>query len=52
MFAQPFSSDQEILLDQIIATSTGPDGQASDLRLRDWEQRLNAWEQSLQQRDR
>ena len=52
VFPQPFSTDQEILLDQIISTASGPDGQASDPRLREWEQKLNTWEQGLQQRDR
>ena len=52
VFAQPLSTDQEILLDQLIATTCGPDGQPSDPRLRAWGHRLNTWEQGLQQRDR
>ena len=52
VFPQPLSTDQEILLDQLIATSSGPDGQASDPRLRAWEQRLHTWEQGLPQRGR
>ena len=52
VFPQPLSTDQEILLDQLIATSSGPGGQATDPQLRAWEHRLNTWEQGLQQRDR
>lgn len=51
VFPQPLSTDQDILLDQLIATSSGPDGQASDIRLRAWGKKIHSWEQSLQQRD-
>lgn len=39
VFPSAFSTDQQILLDQLIATAAG----ASDERLRDWQQRLLAW---------
>ena len=39
IFPAAFSTDQQILLDQLIATSAG----TPDERLRDWQQRLQAW---------
>jgi len=52
VFPEPLSTDQKILLDQLIATSSSADGQPSDKRLRAWQQRMHAWEQAMQQRDR
>ena len=40
VFPQPMSTDQQILLDQLIATTSGPDAEPSDERLRKWQQTL------------
>lgn len=47
VFPEQLSTDQEILLDQLIAASSGADGQASDPRLRAWNRGLRAWERGL-----
>lgn len=44
IFPGQLSTDQEILLDQLIATSAGPDGRAVDDRLGAWGRELRAWE--------
>jgi molecular chaperone DnaJ len=44
VFPEALSGDQEILLDQLIATSGAADGQPSDPRLRAWVKGLRAWE--------
>ncbi|HRH88454.1 MAG TPA: DnaJ C-terminal domain-containing protein [Rubrivivax sp.] len=43
VFPQRMSADQQILLDQLIATTSGPDAKPSDERLREWQQGLRAW---------
>ena len=47
IFPERLSTDQDILLDQLIATSSGPDGQPSDPRLFAWTRGLRAWERGL-----
>lgn len=47
IFPKRLSTDQEILLDQLIATSSGRDGRAADARLDAWNKGLRAWEQGL-----
>ena len=47
IFPKRMSTDQEILLDQLIATSLGWDGRAADARLDAWNKGLRAWEQGL-----
>jgi len=44
VFPEALSGDQEILLDQLIASSGAADGQPSDPRLRAWAKGLRAWE--------
>jgi molecular chaperone DnaJ len=44
IFPEQLSTDQNILLDQLLATFSGPDGQSSDDRLRAWGRALRAWE--------
>jgi molecular chaperone DnaJ len=43
IFPQRMTTDQQILLDQLIATTSGPDAKQSDERLRKWNQALRAW---------
>ena len=43
IFPQRMSTDQQILLDQLIAITSGPDAKQSDERLRGWNQALRAW---------
>jgi len=43
VFPQPMTADQQILLDQLIATTSGSDAKPSDERLRTWNQALRAW---------
>jgi molecular chaperone DnaJ len=45
IFPQRMTMDQQILIDQLIATTSGPDGQHLDERLRGWNQALGAWKQ-------
>jgi molecular chaperone DnaJ len=52
MFPEQLSADQEILLDQLIATSSGLDGQASNHRLHVWNQGLRTWKRELLKRSR
>ena len=47
-FPDRLSGDQEILLDQLVATGMGPDGGAADARLSDWQRSLRDWQQSRQ----
>lgn len=43
IFPKRMSTDQQILLDQLIATTSGPDAKHADERLRRWYQDLRAW---------
>jgi molecular chaperone DnaJ len=43
VFPQRLTTDQQILLDQLIATTSGPEATPSDERLRGWNQALRAW---------
>lgn len=52
IFPERFSTDQEILLDQLIATSAGPDARAADDRLGAWGRELRAWERARVRRGR
>lgn len=45
LFPQQLSTDQNILLDQLIATGAGADGPGSNERLHSWNKGLKAWEQ-------
>jgi molecular chaperone DnaJ len=45
-FAEHFSADQQILLDQLIATGLSPRGEPSHPSLAAWGQRLRAWDRS------
>ncbi len=47
IFPERLNADQDILLDQLIAALSGPEGHASDHRLRTWQRELRAWERSL-----
>jgi molecular chaperone DnaJ len=47
IFPQQLSTDQQILLDQLSATSSSAGGEALDDRLRAWNRGLRAWERSL-----
>lgn len=49
VFPEALSADQEILLDQLIASSSGS-GEGADERLRAWNRGLRAWERSLKAR--
>jgi molecular chaperone DnaJ len=51
MFPERLSTDQDILLDQLIAASSGADGQATDERLRAWNQAMTAWHKDRVKRD-
>lgn len=46
IFPARFSTDQQILLDQLSATGLGADGEAVDERLRAWHRGLRAWEKN------
>lgn len=50
VFPQRMSTDQQILLDQLIATTVGTDAQPADERLRRWHQALGAWKRGGQGR--
>ena len=53
VFPARFSTDQEILLDQLIAASSGKGGKsAGDDRLGAWNRDLKAWERGLTGRGR
>ncbi len=43
IFPLRMSPDQQILIDQLIATTTGADGKPSDQRLRGWNEALGVW---------
>ena len=45
-FPDRLSIDQEILLDQLVATGMGPEGGAADARLGAWQQTLKDWQHS------
>jgi len=45
-FPERLSVDQEILLDQLVATGMGPGGGAADARLGAWQQTLKDWQHS------
>jgi molecular chaperone DnaJ len=47
IFPQQLSTDQQILLDQLLATSSGAGGEALDGRLRAWNRDVRAWERGL-----
>lgn len=47
IFPQQLSTDQQILLDQLSATTSGAGGEALDDRLRAWNRGLRAWERGL-----
>ena len=51
IFPERLSADQDILLDQLIAALSGPEGHASDHRLRTWQRELRAWERGLHKHD-
>jgi molecular chaperone DnaJ len=52
IFPDAFSIDQEILLDQLVATRSSAGGAAPDDRLEAWNQVMRAWERSLVSRSR
>jgi molecular chaperone DnaJ len=47
-FPDRLSVDQEILLDQLVATGMGPAGAAAEARLGAWQQRLKDWQHDRQ----
>jgi molecular chaperone DnaJ len=49
-FPQRMTTDQQILLDQLIATTSGPEAKQSDERLRAWKQALHAWKRDARSR--
>jgi molecular chaperone DnaJ len=49
VFPEQLSADQEILLDQLIASASGS-GDGADERLRAWNRGLRAWERSQKAR--
>ena len=51
VFPQRMSADQDILLDQLMATFSGPDGRSEDPRLNAWQLNVQAWERSRQRRE-
>jgi molecular chaperone DnaJ len=51
IFPQRMTTDQQILLDQLIATTSGPDAKESDERLRRWNQAVRTWKQGERGRD-
>ena len=52
VFPERLDTDQEILLDQLIAASSGPGCSATATRLGDWRRALQAWEQARTHRSR
>jgi molecular chaperone DnaJ len=51
IFPDQLSADQEILLDQLLATTSGAGGHGSDSRLRAWHHGLRAWERGMPKRE-
>lgn len=51
VFPERLSTDQDILLDQLIAASSGADGEASHERLRAWQRELRGWDKGRSKRD-
>lgn len=51
IFPQRMSADQDILLDQLIATVSGTSGHSEDPRLSAWQLDLQSWERSRQRRE-
>lgn len=47
VFPQQLSTDQQILLDQLCATTSSASGQGVDDRLQAWQRGLRAWERSF-----
>ena len=45
IFPERMTTDQQILLDQLIATTSGPDAKPMDERLRGWNEALRTWKQ-------
>lgn len=45
VWPERFSADQQILLDQLLASGSGADGRLREPRLADWQRRLQAWQQ-------
>ena len=50
VFPQRLSTDQQILLDQLIAATSGPDARHADERIRAWGQALRAWQRGARDR--
>ncbi len=46
VFPNVLSSDQEVLIDQLIATAAKPDEKAADGRLQRWNEKMRAWKRS------
>jgi molecular chaperone DnaJ len=46
VWPQRFSADQQILLDQLLASAIGADGRPREPRLADWQGRLQAWQRT------
>jgi molecular chaperone DnaJ len=51
IFPQRMTTDQQILLDQLIAATSGPDAKELDERLRRWNQALRTWKRGGRSRD-
>ena len=52
IFPERLGTDQEILLDQLIAASSAPGGSVAATRLGDWRRALHSWEQGRARRSR
>ncbi len=50
IFPDQLSIDQEILIDQLMATGADPEGQGADERINTWNRAVRAWESSLPSR--
>ena len=50
IFPERMTTDQQILLDQLIATTSGPDAKSPDERLRGWNEALRAWKRGIRSR--
>jgi molecular chaperone DnaJ len=51
IFPQRMTTDQEMLLDQLIATTSGPRAKHPDERLHGWNEALQAWKRASRRRD-